>query len=71
MQRNEIITFGKYKGATIDEIHLKDPSYLIWADGHVENFNLNDYFYYKCIEYSQKIYNDTIMDVSFAEINGY
>lgn len=32
------ITFGKYKGLTIVDVLVSDPSYLVWACDNVEFF---------------------------------
>lgn len=33
--------FGKYKGKTLEEIKIQDPSYLIWLKQNTENKNIN------------------------------
>lgn len=32
--------FGKYKDMTVDEVAVKDPSYLLWAHENVAGFTL-------------------------------
>lgn len=50
-QRNQILTFGKYKGMTVEQISNLNPSYLLWLNKNkIQNFELNDYYYFKCIE---------------------
>jgi hypothetical protein len=36
----DIITFGKYKGKTFDEIADLDPDYILWLDKNVKNVKL-------------------------------
>jgi hypothetical protein len=36
----DIITFGKYKGKTFDEIADIDPDYILWIDKNVKDVNL-------------------------------
>ena len=50
VQRNQILNFGKYKWLTVQKIFEKDPSYLLWANNKVDSFELNDYYYFKCLE---------------------
>lgn len=35
------LTFGKYKGETIESVSTRDPQYLIWANDNVNAFNLD------------------------------
>lgn len=40
----DVITFGKYKGETYDEIAEYDPSYIIWIKENVKGVKLpSDY----------------------------
>ena len=34
------ITFGRYKGRTIEELLEEDPGYLLWADSEIGWFKL-------------------------------
>lgn len=34
--RNTVLTFGKWKGASIDELLLDDPQYLVWLHNNTE-----------------------------------
>jgi hypothetical protein len=36
----DIITFGKYKGKTFDEIADIDPDYILWLDEKVKDVKL-------------------------------
>ncbi len=36
----DIITFGKYKGKTFDEIADIDPDYILWLDENVKDVKL-------------------------------
>lgn len=35
----DIITFGKYKGKTFDEISEIEPSYILWLSENIEEIN--------------------------------
>jgi len=37
----ELMKFGKYKGKTIQEIFVDNPSYLKWAETNVEGFAID------------------------------
>ena len=34
----DVLDFGKYKGKTLQEIHLLDPRYLIWLSHNTQDF---------------------------------
>ncbi len=34
--RNTVLTFGKWKGSSIDELLLDDPQYLLWLAENTE-----------------------------------
>lgn len=53
-QRNELITFGKYKGRTILEVLEEDPQYLLWANENVEGFILNDAIFFEAHKINDK-----------------
>ena len=36
----DVITFGKYKGKTVEEVYKKDPKYLYWAVNNTFRFDL-------------------------------
>jgi hypothetical protein len=36
----DVVTFGKYKDRTVEELLEEDPDYLIWVDEHVDFFPL-------------------------------
>jgi hypothetical protein len=40
----EIISFGKYKGKTFDEIADIDPDYILWFDENVKTIKLRKSF---------------------------
>ena len=37
-EKREVMTFGKYKGLTKQEVLLKNAGYICWAANHVEHF---------------------------------
>lgn len=37
MSEEFVMPFGKYRGSTLEEIHVEDPSYLHWAYETVDN----------------------------------
>lgn len=37
---NDIFTFGKYKGSTIQEVMNKDAAYIEWCKKNVEGFSI-------------------------------
>ena len=42
-----VLTFGKYKEETVEEVLKKDPSYLVWAADNIEWFELDKKIYNK------------------------
>lgn len=39
--RNHRMTFGKWKGRTIDEVLFDEPTYLVWMHNTLDNFELS------------------------------
>lgn len=39
--RDSVISFGKYKGQTVQEVMNDDPDYLIWAYENIVEFDLD------------------------------
>jgi len=37
---NKALTFGKYKGKTVEEVITLDPDYLLWARKNIEWFEI-------------------------------
>ena len=33
-----VLTFGKYKGRTLQEVYQENPGYLVWAENNIETF---------------------------------
>jgi len=57
-QRNQILAFGKYKGMTIEHVSNFNPSYLLWLNKNkIQNFELNDYYFFKCVEGKEDEYD--------------
>jgi uncharacterized protein (DUF3820 family) len=44
--RNEIMTFGKYKGLTFKDIKSEYPDYLIWLSSNMPKHRMPDKLYY-------------------------
>jgi uncharacterized protein (DUF3820 family) len=38
LSADDVLTFGKYKGKTLREIHSKKPNYLIWVSQNTNDF---------------------------------
>lgn len=38
LSADDVLTFGKYKGKTLREIHSENPSYLIWVSQNTNDF---------------------------------
>ena len=38
LSADDVLTFGKYKGKTLREIHSKNPNYLIWVSQNTNDF---------------------------------
>lgn len=55
---NIVLTFGKYKGKTVEEIAEADPWYIVWLKDNVEVASPL---------ISQELYNDCRMEVDEME----
>lgn len=42
LNRNSIISFGKYKGKIVLEVLKDDPGYLLWMEENVGGYILSD-----------------------------
>lgn len=49
-----ILTFGKYKGKTIQDVLSTNPSYLIWAHDTISWFKLKEEIYDEAVDASYK-----------------
>jgi hypothetical protein len=38
----DVLTFGRYKGRTVEELLEEDPDYLTWVNKNVDFFPLED-----------------------------
>lgn len=49
---NEVITFGKYKGKTFEDVYKENKKYLIWLRNGTDKTNLGDrcWYYYRIME---------------------
>lgn len=41
LYKNNIMSFGKYKGRYVKEVLISDPAYLIWVEYNSYNFTLS------------------------------
>lgn len=39
--RNYVVTFGRHKGETLEEIYISDKDWLEWAYENIDRDNLN------------------------------
>ena len=44
--RNEVMTFGKYKGITFQDMKNHYPDYLIWLSANMPKYKMPDKLYY-------------------------
>lgn len=42
LKRSDVLTFGKYKGKTVDEILKLDLSYMTWASKNLEKLTFEE-----------------------------
>ena len=42
---SEKLTFGKYKGKTVADVLVEDPSYIVWAHENVDFFKVSTEIY--------------------------
>lgn len=61
---DEIITFGKYKGNTLVQIAVDDPSYIVWIYEDTEMTVVPEKLYQQCKKelYEQQIHHEAIME---------
>ena len=41
LSADDVLTFGKYKGKTLREIHSEIPNYLIWVSQNTNDFDID------------------------------
>jgi hypothetical protein len=58
----DIITFGKYKGKTFDEIADIDPDYILWLDENVKDVKLSKKWI-ECVEMDIRERNSELHDI--------
>lgn len=37
LERDDVITFGKHKGETLEDILSEEPSYIVWLSEETDN----------------------------------
>lgn len=57
----DVITFGKYKGKTFDEISDIEPSYILWLRDNVDSVKLPKNFL-EAVEWDVRENEDNFMD---------
>jgi hypothetical protein len=58
----DIITFGKYKGKTFDDIADIDPDYILWLDKNVKDVKLPKKWL-KCVEMDVRERDSELHDI--------
>ena len=54
---SHLLSFGKYKGDTIEEVLRKDPELLVWYHDNIEWFTLSDELLIKVEERAELLRN--------------
>ena len=54
---SHLLSFGKYKGDTIEEVLRKDPELLVWYHDNIEWFTLSDDLLIKVEERAEHVRN--------------
>jgi len=49
LQPNDTITFGKYKGKTLNEIAELDAGYIVWLDEEIKSIKIDTDFVSQCL----------------------
>jgi hypothetical protein len=49
LQSTDIITFGKYKGKTLNEIAELDAGYIVWLDEEIKSIKIDTDFVSQCL----------------------
>ncbi len=39
---NDVLSFGKHKGETLDEVIVEDPKYIAWCTDEIDGFELDE-----------------------------
>lgn len=68
MKDKEVLTFGKYKGKTPEEVARIDPEYLAWAYNNITPKPCSRALYE---DYEQDSYEDGKMDDMIFGLDGW
>jgi hypothetical protein len=49
LQPSDTITFGKYKGKTLNEIAELDAGYIVWLDEEIKSIKIDTDFVSQCL----------------------
>ena len=49
LQPNDTITFGKFKGKTLNEIAELDAGYIVWLDEEIKSIKIDTDFVSRCL----------------------
>lgn len=66
--KNDVLSFGKHKGRTIEEVRQEDPAYIVWLDENVHQISIDQ----KIVSDCEEDIHDSIMaslDDSFLFAN--
>ena len=62
LQPNDTITFGKYKGKTLNEIAELDAGYIVWLDEEIKSIKIDTDFVSQCLR-EELEYRSATMDI--------
>jgi hypothetical protein len=62
LQPNDTITFGKYKGKTLNEIAELDAGYIVWLDEEIKSIKIDTDFVSQCLR-EELEYRSASMDI--------
>ena len=62
LQPTDIITFGKYKGKTLNEIAELDAGYIVWLDEEIKSIKIDTDFVSQCLR-EELEYRSASMDI--------
>ena len=62
LRPTDIITFGKYKGKTLNEIAELDAGYIVWLDEEIKSIKIDTDFVSQCLR-EELEYRSASMDI--------
>jgi hypothetical protein len=62
LQPTDIITFGKHKGKTLNEIAELDAGYIVWLDEEIKSIKIDTDFVSQCLR-EELEYRSASMDI--------